>query len=72
MTKIIDTLFYFCQSKTVILQTVFAIVYQSNTEGTNFRIMFISFTFGWNIGLFKEIRQVIIQIKREHQQAYSL
>ena len=27
---------------------------------------------GLNIGLFKEIRQTIIQIKREHQQAYSL
>ena len=25
-----------------------------------------------NIGLFKEIRQAIIQIKREHQQAYSV
>ena len=27
---------------------------------------------GFNIGLFQEIRQTIIQIKREHQQAYSL
>ena len=29
-------------------------------------------SFGLNIGLFKQIRQTIIQIKREHQQAYSL
>ena len=26
---------------------------------------------GLNIGLLKEIRQSIIQIKREHQQAYT-